>query len=205
MGSSAVPGGRCRVSRSWSAASFSASSASRRSFSLWRTPSSESCSSKAASTPAFTRASFSSWTRRATARDAFRVARLSLALTSVRNRFLASAAVSSAFWFQSARESSIASSAVVMPRSVTCFPKPFRSGWERERVSSGCAKRDVESPRLSFDQKLVNDADAVAPVERSWSSEAFASKKRDRSTTADVGPACRFSPRWSRRAESVGS
>ena len=72
-------------------------------------------------------------------------------------------------------------------------------------MSSGCAKREVESPRLSFDQKLVNDADAVAPVGRSWSSEAFASKKRVRSATAVDGPACRFSPRCSRRAESVGS
>ncbi len=118
-----------------------------------------------------------------TAREAFRVARLSLALASVRNRFLASAAVSSAFWFHLARESSIASSAVVMPRSVTFFPIPLRSGWERERVSSGSTKRDVESPRLSFDQKFVNAADAVAPVGRSWSREA----------------------RWSKKAESVGS
>ncbi len=89
--------------------------------------------------------------------------RLSRAFTRARYWFLATAAVFSACWVQSAKAESVASSAVVMPRSVTSRPSPWRSGWENDRVSCGLANREVGRPRLSLDQKLLKESDVVAP------------------------------------------
>ena len=84
-----------------------------------------------------TRAWFSAWTRRTSASEAVRVSRFSRALIRAKYWFLASAATPMARFRHVAMADSVASDAVVIPRSVTALPNPERIGCESVRDSSG--------------------------------------------------------------------